>query len=66
MQKRLSRTYKNKPRILNSIWQIHDEATRDEVQSLRFFDSMVGLDKFRRQEKAFGQDFVQLSKMCKY
>jgi hypothetical protein len=38
-QKRLSRTYKDKPGILNSTWQIHDEATRYEVQSVLFFGS---------------------------
>jgi len=54
-QKRLSRTYKDNPGILNSTWQIHEEETRDEVQFLRFFDSMVDLDKFWGQGKAFGQ-----------
>jgi hypothetical protein len=51
----LSRTYKDNPGILNSTWQIHEEATRDEVQFLRFFDSMVDLDKFPGQGTAFGQ-----------
>jgi hypothetical protein len=64
-QKRLSRTYKDNLGILNSTWQIHDEATRDEVQFLRFFDSMVDLDKFRGQGKAFGQILCNFPKCAK-
>lgn len=61
-QKRLSRTYKDNPGIWNSTWQIHEEATRDEVQFLRFFDSMVDLDKFRGQGKALGQNLCNFPK----
>ena len=64
-KKRLSRTYKDNLGILNSTWQIHDEATGDEVQFLRFFNSMVDLDKFQGHGKAFGQILCNFPKMCK-
>ncbi len=64
-QKRLSRTYKDNPGILNNTWQIHDEATRDEVQFLRFFGSMVDLDELHGQETAFGQILCNFPKCAK-